>query len=318
MKNSAKDFHVLNTVTEYTRFYGLPAPAHPLLTVIDLGSLRHNTSPDAVTAATTPVVQQLYMVSLKRNMKETAIRYGHQSYDYNEGVLSFLAPGQGCWAAGNMSADELLNWAAGLNGWTLLFHPDLLSRYPLGKKIIGYGFFSYEVHEALHLSAQEENVLNNLLDTIRNENERPVDAFSQDVIVSQLDVLLTYANRYYHRQFLTRRTAEHDLLTRFETLLIGYFAQDTGQLLPTVQYFADELNVSPAYLSDMLRTLTGQNTQQHIHQALIEKAKRLLLTTSLTINETAFQLGFEYPQYFSRLFKSKTGQTPAAFRFSAQ
>lgn len=318
MKNSAKDFHVLNTVTEYTRFYGLPAPAHPLLTVIDLGSLRHNTSPDAVTAATTPVVQQLYMVSLKRNMKETAVRYGHQSYDYNEGVLSFLAPGQGCWAAGNMSADELLNWAAGLNGWTLLFHPDLLSRYPLGKKIISYGFFSYEVHEALHLSAQEENVLNNLLDTIRNENERPVDAFSQDVIVSQLDVLLTYANRYYHRQFLTRRTAEHDLLTRFETVLIGYFAQDIGQLLPTVQYFADELNVSPAYLSDMLRTLTGQNTQQHIHQALIEKAKRLLLTTSLTINETAFQLGFEYPQYFSRLFKSKTGQTPAAFRFSAQ
>ena len=318
MKQSAKDFHVLNTVTEYTRFYGLPAPAHPLLTVIDLGSLRDLPQPQEARVLMTPVVQQFYVVSLKRNMKGVAIRYGHQSYDYNEGVMSFLAPGQGCWPAGNMTADEMSNWTAGLSGWTLLFHPDLLSRYPLGKKIASYGFFSYEVHEALHLSAQEETVLDNLLNTIRSENERPIDAFSQDVIVSQLDVLLTYANRFYHRQFLTRRTAEHDLLTRFETLLVGYFAQNAEQPLPTVQFFADELSVSPAYLSDMLRTLTGQNTQQHIHQALIEKAKRLLLTTSLSINETAFQLGFEYPQYFSRLFKSKTGMTPAAFRFSAQ
>jgi len=145
--------------------------------------------------------------------------------------------------------------------------------------------------------------------------------------LSQLDVLLTYANRFYHRQFLTRRSDEYDrdggdaafrpLLTRFETRLIGYFAQDSEQPLPTVQYFTDELKVSPAYLSDMLRTLTGQ-TRQHIHHALVGKAGRLLLTTSLSINETAFQLGFEYPQYFSRLFKSKTGQTPAAFRFSTQ
>lgn len=323
MKQSAKDFHVLNTVTEYTRFYGLPAPAHPLLTVIDLGSLRDLPQPQEARVLMTPVVQQFYVVSLKRNMKGVAIRYGHQSYDYNEGVLSFLAPGQGCWPAGNMTADEMSNWTAGLSGWTLLFHPDLLSKYPLGKKIASYGFFSYEVHEALHLSAQEEGVLDSLLDSIRNENERPIDAFSQDVIVSQLEVLLTYANRFYHRQFLTRRTAEHDrdggpLLSRFETRLIGYFAQDSEQTLPTVQFFADELHVSPAYLSDMLRTLTGQNTQQHIHHALIERAKQILLTTSLSINETAFQLGFEYPPYFSRLFKSKTGLTPAAFRFSAQ
>lgn len=323
MKQTAKDFQVLNTVTDYTRFYGLPAPAHPLLTIVDLDSLRHNNSPEAIIAATTPVAQQLYMVSLKRNMSGAAIRYGHQSYDYSEGVLSFLAPGQGCWAVANMDDADVTSWMAELSGWTLLFHPDLLNKYPLGKKIAGYGFFSYEVHEALHLSAQEENVLDTLLTTIRSENERPIDAFSQDVIVSQLEVLLTYANRFYHRQFLTRRTAEHDVLSRFESLLIGYFARDPGahttdKSLPTVQYFADELSVSPAYLSDMLRTLTGQNTQQHIHHALIEKAKRLLLTTSLSINETAFQLGFEYPQYFSRLFKNKTGQTPAAFRFSAQ
>ena len=328
MKQLAKEFRVLTTVTEYTRFYNLPAPAHPLLTIIDLASLGDLSSPAAITAATTPVVQQLYMVSLKRNMQGAAIRYGHQSYDFNEGVLSFLSPGQGCWAVANMDAAEMTNWVAGLSGWTLLFHPDLLSKYPLGRKIMSYGFFSYEVHEALHLSAQEERTLNGLLDNVRTENERPIDAFSQDVIVSQLDLLLTYANRFYHRQFLTRRTAEHhhdggdaavqSLLSRFETRLTDYFAQQEEQPLPTVQYFADELRVSPAYLSDMLRTLTGQNTQQHIHHALIEKAKRLLLTTSLSINETAFQLGFEYPQYFSRLFRRKTGQTPAAFRISVR
>ena len=182
----------------------------------------------------------------------------------------------------------------------------------------GYGFFSYEVHEALHLSAQEESLLDSLLAVIRGEYERPIDAFSQDVLVAQLEVLLNYANRFYHRQFLTRRTAEHDLLSRFETALTAYFEQDGEPSLPTVQHFADALNVSPAYLGDMLRALTGESTQPHLHRALIDKAKRLLLTTSLSVNETAFQLGFEYPQYFTRLFKSKTGLTPAAFRFSAQ
>ena len=173
------------------------------------------------------------------------------------------------------------------------------------------------MHEALHVSAQEEALLDALLATLRQEYERPIDAFSQDVLVSQLEVLLSYANRFYHRQFVTRRVAEHDLLTRFETLLLGYFTPDGERPLPTVQYFADALAVSPAYLGDMLRALTGQTTQQHIHHALIEQAKRLLLTTSLSISETAFQLGFEYPQYFNRLFKSKTGLTPAAFRQSA-
>lgn len=195
---------------------------------------------------------------------------------------------------------------------------DLLHKYPLAKKMAGYSFFSYQVHEALHLSAGEEELLNGLLATLQREHAQPIDAFSQDVLVAQLEVLLTYANRFYHRQFLTRRPAEHDLLSRFEALLTAYFAQSDSQPLPTVQHFADALHVSPAYLGDMLRSLTGQTTQQHIHQALIERAKQLLRSTSLTINETAFRLGFEYPQYFSRLFKNKTGLTPAAFRFSAQ
>ncbi len=306
MKLPATEIRVLNTVTDYTRLCGLPAPAHPLLTIIDLEQTRSNVLP----ANLPPLMQQLYTVWVKKNLKGK-VHYGHQSYDFGEGVMGFQAPGQVFAIDATLDISEI-------SGWMVVFHPDLLRKYPLGNKIASYGFFSYAVHEALHLSGQEETALDTLLATIRAEYERPIDAFSQDVLVSQLEVLLNYANRFYHRQFLTRRTAEHDLLTRFEAQLTAYFAPDGELPLPTVQHFADALNVSPAYLSDMLRTLTGQSTQQHIHHALIEKAKRLLLTTSLTINETAFQLGFEYPQYFSRLFKSKTGLTPAAFRFSAQ
>ncbi|QNP51696.1 helix-turn-helix domain-containing protein [Hymenobacter qilianensis] len=304
MKQPTKEFRVLSTVTDYTRFYGLPAPAHPLLTLIDLAACRN------LPRVMTPVVQQLYTVSLKRNLKGQLF-YGHQSYDFSEGVMVFLGPGQVFAVSETLDTSEI-------SGWMLVFHPDLLLKYPLGKKIASYGFFSYELHEALHLSAREESLLDDILHGIQSEYEQPIDTFSQDVLVSQLEVLLNYANRFYHRQFLTRRTAEHDLLTRFEALLTTYFAEEGEQPLPTVQHFADELRVSPAYLSDMLRSLTGQTTQQHLHHGLIEKAKRLLLTTSLSINETAFQLGFEYPQYFTRLFKNKTGVTPAAFRFSAQ
>lgn len=307
MKPAAKDFRVLQTVTDYTRFYGLPAPTHPLLTLIDMEQAR------CLPPVTTPVVQQLYTVALKRGLKGGTILYGRQSYDFQEGVLFFLGPGQVFAADPGLDVSEL-------TGWMLVFHPDLLLRYPLARKILGYGFFAYEAHEALHLSAPEESQLDALLLSIRREYEQPIDAFSQDVLVAQLDVLLSYANRFYHRQFLTRRTAEHDVLSRFEQLLAAYFApqDDSPRPLPTVQHFADALHLSPAYLSDLLRTLTGQTTQQHLHHALIEQAKRLLLGTSLTVNETAFRLGFEYPQYFSRLFKSKTGLTPAAFRFSAQ
>ena len=300
------EIRVLETVTDYTRMCGLPASAHPLLTVIDLELTRGNVLP----AKRTPMVQHFYSVWVKKNLRGK-VHYGHQRYDFGEGVMGFQAPGQA------FAIDATLDISQ-LSGWMVLFHSDLLRKYPLGQKISSYGFFSYAVHEALHLSAQEETALDALLDTIRAECGRPIDAFSQDVLVAQLDVLLNYANRFYHRQFITRRTVEHDLLSRFETLLTSYFAIEHEQPLPTVQHFADALHVSPAYLSDMLRTLTGQTTRQHLHHALIEKAKRLLLTTSLTINETAFRLGFEYPQYFTRLFKSKTGRTPAAFRFSAQ
>ncbi|MBT9392091.1 helix-turn-helix transcriptional regulator [Hymenobacter sp. NST-14] len=307
MKQPNPDIRVLTSVTDYTRFCGLPAPAHPLLTVIDLEQARGNVLPEKLT----PVVQHFYTVWVKKNLKGK-VHYGHQSYDFGEGVMGFQAPGQVFAIDGTLDISQL-------SGWMVVFHPDLLRKYPLGQRIGGYGYFSYAVHEALHLSAREETLLDGLLDTIRAEYERPIDGFSQDVLVAQLEVLLSYANRFYHRQFLTRRPAEHDLLSRFGELLAAWFGPAADpRPLPTVQHFADALHMSPAYLSDMLRTLTGRSTQQHIHEALIEKAKSLLLGTSLSINETAFQLGFEYPQYFTRLFKRKTGLTPAAFRFSAQ
>jgi AraC family transcriptional activator of pobA len=304
MKQTPKEFRTLATVSDFTQHFGFPAPVHPLFTVIDLEHTRDRTPPSG------PAVRQLYIIALKKNLKGL-IHYGHRAYDFSEGVLAFYGPGQLCESNDSIDTSEL-------SGWMVVFHPDLLHKYPLAKKMAGYTFFSYQVHEALHLSGREETLLDGVLDGMRRECEQPIDGFSQDVLVSQLEVLLNYANRFYHRQFLTRRPAEHDLLSRFEGLLTSYFSQGESQPLPTVQHFADALHVSPAYLSDMLRSLTGQNTQQHIHQALIERAKQLLLSTSLTINEAAFQLGFEYPQYFSRLFKSKTGLTPAAYRFSAQ
>lgn len=304
MKQPAKEFRLLASVSDFTEHFHFPAPTHPLLTVIDLAQHRQLVATDG------PALRQLYIISLKKNLKGQ-MQYGQRSYDFGAGVLAFFAPGQLCEGSDGLDISEM-------SGWMLVFHPDLLHKHPLGKKIASYGFFSYQVHEALHLSAREEALLDGLLTGMRAEADQPIDSFSQEVLVSQLEVLLNYANRFYHRQFLTRRPAEHGLLSRFEELLTTYFAEASEQPLPTVQYFADALHVSPAYLSDMLRSLTGQNTQQHIHQQLIEKAKQLLLSTSLTINETAFQLGFEYPQYFSRLFKNKTGLTPAAFRFSAQ
>jgi AraC-like DNA-binding protein len=296
------DFHVLHTVTDYTRYFGLPAPAHLLLTLVNLAEIKAQAVP-------APIVAQLYTVALKRGVNGT-VYYGRQTYDFHEGLLTFLAPGQVVQADARLDISQL-------TGWALVFHPDLVRRYPLGQKLSGYGFFSYRVHEALHVSAREEQLLESVLGSIRHEYEQPLDAFSQDLLVTQLEVLLGYASRFYHRQFLTRRVAEHDLLSRFEARLTAHFAQADSRQLPTVQQFAEALHVSPAYLSDMLRVLTGQTAQQHLHHALIEQAKQLLLSTSLTVSETAFQLGFDYPHYFTRLFKSKTGLTPAVFRFSA-
>jgi AraC-like DNA-binding protein len=202
-----------------------------------------------------------------------------------------------------------------VSGWWLVFHPDFIRPYPLGRLIKEYGFFSYEVNEALHLSDKEEKMLEMILQNIELESQNSIDQFSQDVMVSYLDLFLNYTNRFYNRQFLTRKNASNDLLVKFDTLLNEYFADKITELgLPSVHYISQELNVSAHYLSDLLRSLTGQSTQQHIHEKLIEKAKEKLATTSLSVSEIAFQLGFEHSQSFSKLFKTKVEMSPLEFR----
>jgi len=203
-------------------------------------------------------------------------------------------------------------------GYTLLVHPDFIRNYPLGKNIKNFGFFSYAANEALHLSDKEKSVILNIFKNIEDELQSPIDDFSQDVIIAQIELILNYSNRFYKRQFITRKSANSDLLSKLEMLLNDYFNKETALMkgLPTVQYLADELHISPHYLSDMLRTLTGQNAQQHIHHQLIEKAKEILSASKLSVAEIAYQLGFEHPQSFNKLFKRKTNLSPLQFRQS--
>ena len=234
--------------------------------------------------------------------------YGQGYYDYDEGGLIFTAPHQII----SIPDDKRFY------GSTLLIHPDFIRNYTLGKNMKKYGFFSYESNEALHLSEKERATIQEILDHIIAELNNPIDDFSQDVIISYIEVLLNYSNRFYKRQFITREAVNNDLLAKMEHLLNDYFetADALKKGLPTVEYIAAQLHLSPRYLSDMLRSLTGQNAQQHIHEKLIEKAKEKLSTTGLSVSEIAYELGFEHPQSFSKLFKIKTSQSPLAFRQS--
>ena len=301
MKTSG--LHIINSLSEYSTLLGLPQPEHPLISIIDLACSRGNGMPDL---PDNKLILNFYNIFLKKGINGE-MGYGRKYYDFSNGFMGFSAPRQVFTI--NLELDT-----SNISGWMLLIHPDFIRKYPLMKRIAEYGFFGYEMNEALHLSEKEEAVIDRILDDIRREYQQPIDAFSQDVIVSHVEVLLNYANRFYNRQFITRKNAEQEPLARFEELLTKIFSQDPVGQLPTVNELADQLNVSTHYLSDMLRSLTGLNAQQHIHNHLIEKAKEILLTTRLSINEIAFKLGFEYPQYFNRLFKSKTGLTPAAFR----
>ena len=299
MKNSAP--LIINSIAEYHKILDLPQAEHPLISVIDIGCNRPmpNLPQDKL-------IHDFYGIFLKKNING-ALGYGRKYYDFSHGVMGFSLPKQ------VFTINKLVDISK-MSGWMLLIHPDFIRKYPLIKRIAEYGFFSYEMSEALHLSEREEMIMQRIIQDIQTEYKQPIDAFSQDVIVSHIEVLLNYANRFYNRQFITRRSSENEPLAKFEELIIQIFGEDTIVRLPTVNDLAERLNVSPHYLSDMLRTHTGLNAQQHIHNQLIEKAKEILLTTNLSINETAFKLGFEYPQYFNRLFKSKTGVTPAVFR----
>lgn len=294
----------IKTITEYHRLLGISQPEHPLVSIISLESFQ----PPAANSSVS-VVFDFYVISLKRNV-EGSIKYsyGQQNYDFDSGVLFFIAPDQVFSFEGSDGLKA--------TGWMLLVHPDFLWGTVLAKSMRGYGFFDYAVNEALFLSEKEEATLIGIIGNIRDECRANIDQFTQNVIISHIGTLLNYAERFYHRQFITRKTANHQVLQRVEQLLNDYFEKPEliNNGLPSVQYVADAMHISPTYLSTLLKVVTGQSTQQHIHNKLIEKAKVQLSTTALSISEIAYALGFEHPQSFTKLFKSKTQLSPAAFR----
>jgi AraC family transcriptional regulator, transcriptional activator of pobA len=300
MKNN--NILTINSIAELHRRFSLPAPEHPLVSVIDLKDMQSVRDENI-----TSVVFNFYSVWLEKEVKGK-IRYGQGYFDFDEGKMIFIAPKQVLSTIDHQQTNS---------GYGLVFHPDFIKGYPLAKAIKDYGYFSYAVNEALFLSEKEEETIISVMQHIMQEYRSNIDKYTQDVIVSHIEVLLNYSNRFYGRQFITRKNSNNDLLAQMESLLMNYF-RGTGlsKGLPTVQFLSEQLHVSPSYLSDMLRELTGQNAQQHIHNFLIEEAKELLSTTTLSTSEIAYRLGFEYPQSFSRLFKQKTDFSPSDFRNS--
>jgi len=296
-----------SSITEYHRAAGLPKPAHPLISVVHMDDLTRPLAEGSFS-----LIYDFYSISMKR-VKNAKFKYGQQASDFDEGVLFFMSPGQ-VFGVEFEKGVELHR----PEGWMILIHPDFLWNTPLAKSIKQYEFFNYSVHEALYLSDKEETILNALAANIEQEYHANIDRFSQNVIIAQLELLLTYSERYYQRQFITRKIANHEILIKLEDLLGNYF--NSGLLaqkgLPSVTYIAENLNISPGYLSGLLKSLTGQNTQQHLHNKLIELAKEKLSTTTLSVSEIAYELGFEHLQSFSKLFKTKTNLSPIEFRHS--
>lgn len=294
---SIVDFHIL---------CNLPSPEHPLISLIDYSKVVYPFDDGNV-----KWIQDFYTIGLKRNVN-ARFNYGQQQYDFDAGILTFIAPSQ------FLNFQINLEVEAEPRGWLLLIHPDFIWNTPLAKKIKSYDFFQYAIHEALFLSDKEENTIVDILHNIEKEYQSNIDKFSQELIIAQLEMLLIYSERFYERQFLTRIRSSHEILERFEKVLSDYF--DRGDLLekgiPTVTSVAGQLNISSNYLGTLLRMYTQQNTQQHIQNKIIDVAKERLSGTNLSVSEIAYELGFEHPQSFSKLFKQKTDQTPLSFRQS--
>jgi len=297
------DINQIKSISQLVRVLGFPAPLHPLIALVDY---------NAVSIEMFPKGQKVSLDFYKISFKPTFtghIKYGQGYYDFEEGGLAFLKPKQIV-----ISPEETESY----EGIALYFHPDFIRNYPLGKAINQFGFFSYDVSEALFLSAKEKEIIASLFASIANELENNIDSFSQDVLVSQIELLLNYSNRFYNRQFITRKAVNHDIITSLDQLLNSYFEEEKSLKngLPSVKYISTELKLSQRYLSDMLSSLTGLNTQQYIQNAVIEKAKEKLSATDLSVSEIAYELGFEHPQSFSKLFKAKTNVSPLEFRKS--
>lgn len=295
----------INTISQAHQSVGLPAPKHPLVSVVRTADFR-----PTVDFRGLKVVNNLYQVTLKQ-IGCGNLTYGKNSYDYEEGTLVFTSPGQVTIFEGEMPAEN-----AGDKGWTLAFHPDLIRKSKLADKINHYSFFNYEVNEALHLSEDERKTIEELLDKIEKEYSQNIDKHSQNLIISNIELLLDYCTRFYDRQFYTRTNINVDFVSKFEKLLKAYYethmVDEIG--LPNVQYLAKKLNFSSNYLSDLLKKETGKTAQEHIHLYVINRAKNSLLNSKSSISEIGYALGFEYPQHFSSLFKSKTGMSPSEYR----
>ncbi len=283
----------------------LQKPLHPLISIIKFEDIkRHQTSPLNIS-------NDFYSIALKKDFN-AKLKYGQQAYDFDEGVLHFMSPKQVL--SFEYRTEEELNH----KGWLLLVHPDFLWNTPLAKKIKEYEYFNYKINEALHLSNQEERMIIGIMQSIAHEYQATIDQFSQEIIIAHLALLLTYSERFYQRQFTTRKITNHSILNQFEELLSAYFSNGNSieRALPSVQYFANELNVSANYLSRLLKNITGQSTKHFIHDKVIQLAKERLSTTDLSVSEIAYELGFEHLQSFSKLFKTKTNFSPSEFRQS--
>ena len=294
----------IDTISAYHQLVGLPKPEHPLISVVRFEDIQPRGSDKPKS-----LVNNFYSIALKRNFNGM-LKYGQQQYDFDEGILVFISPGQVLTVTTDEPSDH--------SGWLLMVHPDFLWNTPLAKSIKQCEYFDYSINEALFLSEKEELTITGIIQHIQQEYQANIDKFSQTIIISQLGLLLNYAERFYQRQFITRSVTNHKTLARFETILTDYFSSDAllKNGLPTVGYMADKLNLSPTYLSGLLKAVTGQTTQQHIHDKLIGMAKEKLSATDLSVSEIAYELGFEHPQSFSKLFRSKANCSPLEFRNS--
>ena len=295
----------LQTISDLVKLFNLTKIHHPLVAVVDFSQISDHISEDTI------VTTDFYTVMYKICHNNT-VKYGRKIVDFQDGSLICLAPNQAIEMDTDTEAME------NMLGWGLFFHPDLIRATSLNDKMKDYSFFSYEISEALHLSDKEKQVLYDCVLKIQNELLENIDVHSQTIIVSTIELLLSYCTRFYGRQFITRKSSNNAVVVQIEKLLKEYFQKsditETG--LPTVKYLAEQVHLSPSYLSDLLKKETGKNTQDHIHFYLIEEAKNILLSTNKSVGEIAYSLGFEYPQYFNKLFKQKTGKTPVEFRSS--
>jgi AraC-like DNA-binding protein len=298
----SEDIFHIQSISHLHELIGIEKPTHPLISIVDVSQLE--TKEEQVGMK---ITSSLYAIGLKD--KSCGLQYGRNSYDFNEGVLYFTAPNQIQSVGKAQKKNEI-------QGWVLSFHPDLIRNTALGKIIDSYHFFSYDVHEALHLSDSEQKTITDCVNLIKQEISERIDNHSQTVISSSLELLLNLSQRYYERQFNTRSAQNTDVLSRFRSLLKEYYK--TGQFsekgTPSIEYFSEKIHLSANYLSDLLKKETGSNAKDQINNFIIDKAKTLLLTEQDSISGIAYTLGFNYPHYFSRLFKNKTGMTPQEYR----